>query len=42
VLITIEYSALESFEYDQQVIAALPLTPTADRSFSFRHRLADQ
>jgi hypothetical protein len=42
VLVTIEYSALESFEYAQQVIATLPSVLSADRSFSFRHQLADQ
>ena len=42
VLVTIEYSALESFEYAQQVIAALPAMLTADRAWSFRHQLADQ
>lgn len=42
VLITIEYTALNSFDYYQQVIQTLKPTLSVDRSFSFRHELADQ
>jgi hypothetical protein len=42
VYITIEYSALSSNDYRQQVVQRLPSTLTADRPFSFRHQLADQ
>jgi hypothetical protein len=42
VLVTIDYTALNSYEYRQQVIEALGTTLTADRSFSFRNQLADQ
>jgi hypothetical protein len=41
-LITIEYTALNSFDYRQQVIQQLDTKLSADRSFSFRHQLADQ
>lgn len=42
VLITIEYTALNSFDYRQQVIPSLPPTLSADRPFTFRHEFADQ
>src|SRR5262249_18280504 len=42
VLITIEYTALNSFDYYQQVIRTLTPTISADRAFSFRHQFADQ
>jgi hypothetical protein len=42
ILITIEYTALESFDYRQQVIQGLGAAISADRPFSFRHGLADQ
>jgi hypothetical protein len=42
VLITIEYTALNSFEYRQQVIQALNPMLSADRPFSFRLQFADQ
>jgi hypothetical protein len=41
VLVTIDYTALHSPEYRQQVIRALDRRITADRSFSFRHQFAD-
>lgn len=41
VLITIDYSALNSFEYQQQVIQTLRPTITFDRAYSFRYNLAD-
>jgi hypothetical protein len=41
VLITIEYTALDSPTYRQQVIDALDGTISADRPFSFRHQFAD-
>jgi hypothetical protein len=42
VLITIEYTALQSFDYQQQVIQMLSTAFSADRPFSFRHQFADQ
>jgi len=42
VLITIDYTALDSFDYHQQVIRDLDRTVIADRPFSFRNELADQ
>jgi len=42
VLITIEYTALNSVDYTQQVIQRLSSTLSADRPFSFRNELADQ
>jgi Tc toxin complex TcA C-terminal TcB-binding domain len=42
VLITIEYTALNSNDYRQQVIQTLDPTLSADRPFSFRSRFADQ
>jgi hypothetical protein len=41
VLITIEYSALDSFEYRQQVLQDLDTRIFLDRPFSFRTGLAD-
>lgn len=42
VLITIEYTALNSFEYRQQIIQQLDQSISADRPFSFRNQFADQ
>jgi hypothetical protein len=42
VLITIEYTALDSPTYREQVIKALDRTFSADRPFSFRQHFADQ
>jgi Tc toxin complex TcA C-terminal TcB-binding domain len=42
VLITIEYTALNSFDYRQQVIQTLDPNLSADRPFSFRNQFADQ
>jgi hypothetical protein len=42
VLITIEYTALNSFDYCQQVIQTLRPTLSAERPFSFRNQFADQ
>jgi hypothetical protein len=42
VLLTIDYAALNSFDYRQQVLQTLKPTVTADRAFSFRHDFADQ
>jgi hypothetical protein len=41
VLVTIDYTALSSPEYRQQVIADLDRTFSADRPFSFRQHFAD-
>jgi hypothetical protein len=41
-LITIEYTALESSQYRQEVIGRLNRTFTGDRPFSFRQEFADQ
>jgi hypothetical protein len=42
VLITIEYTALNSFTYRQHVLQSLPSTASGDRPFSFRQQFADQ
>jgi hypothetical protein len=42
VLITIEYTALDSFLYRQQVIQGLNYSISSNRAFSFRHQFADQ
>ncbi len=42
VLVTIDYTALNSFDYQQQVIQSLRPTISADRGFSFRYQFADQ
>jgi hypothetical protein len=42
VLITLEYTALDSVDYRQQVIQTLKPTVTSDRPFSFRTQFADQ
>jgi hypothetical protein len=42
VLVTIEYTALHSFDYRQQVIQTLNPNLSADRPFSFRNQFADQ
>ena len=42
VLITIEYTAVNSFDYRQQVIQTLNPNLSADRPFSFRNQFADQ
>jgi hypothetical protein len=42
VLITIEYTALHSFDYQQQVIQQLDREMSADRRYSFREEFADQ
>ena len=42
VLFTIEYTALHSYDYYQQVIQSLNPKVSADRSFSFRQQFADQ
>jgi hypothetical protein len=42
VLITMEYTALNSYTYRQQVIQELDGKISADRPFSFRHQFADQ
>ena len=42
VLITLEYTALHSPDYRQQVIQSLKPTVSADRPFSFRSQFADQ
>jgi hypothetical protein len=41
VLITIEYTAFNSFDYRQQVIKTLNPQVSADRAFSFRQQFAD-
>lgn len=41
VLITIDYTALESPVYRQDIIQKLDTTISLDRSFSFRHQFAD-
>jgi hypothetical protein len=41
VLVTIEYTALDSPTYRQQVIEQLDNTGSTDRPFSFRHQFAD-
>jgi hypothetical protein len=42
VLITIDYTALQSGDYLQQVIQSLRQSVSGDRPFSFRNQLADQ
>ena len=42
VLITLEYTALYSSDYRQQIIQSLKPTVSADRPFSFRNQFADQ
>ncbi|PLS80228.1 MAG: hypothetical protein CYG59_09110 [Chloroflexi bacterium] len=42
VLITIEYTALDSYDYRQQVVQRLERGVTADRPFSFRQQFPDQ
>jgi hypothetical protein len=42
VLITVEYTALQSFTYRQQVIQQLDSTLSAERAFSLRDQFADQ
>src|SRR5262249_47136673 len=42
VLLTIEYTALDSFTYRQQVLRDLDPSLSSDRPFSFRQQLADQ
>lgn len=42
VLITFDYTALDSWEYRQQVIQRLDSHLSADRAFSFRNQFADQ
>jgi hypothetical protein len=42
VLVTIEFTALDSFDYRQQVIQTLRPRLSADLALSFRHHLADQ
>lgn len=42
VLITLEFTALNSFDYCQQVIQTLSPSLSGDRPFSFRNQLADQ
>jgi hypothetical protein len=42
VLITIEYTALNSFDYREQVIQTLNPNLSSDRPFSFRNQFADQ
>jgi hypothetical protein len=42
VLLTIDYTALDSYDYRQQVIRELGTRISADRPFSFRHQFADQ
>jgi hypothetical protein len=42
VVFTVEYTALHSFDYRQQVIKQLPDRVSAERPFSFRHQFADQ
>lgn len=42
VLITLEYTALYSFDYRQQVIQSLKPIVSADRPFSLRNQFADQ
>jgi len=42
VLVTVEYTALQSFTYRQQVIQQLDSTLSAERAFSLRDQFADQ
>ncbi len=42
VLVTIEYTALDSYDYRQQVVKQLDRSVSADRAFSFRQQFPDQ
>lgn len=42
IIITLEYTALESEDYRQQVIETLPSELSGERPFSFTHQFADQ
>lgn len=42
ILVAIEYTALDSYDYRQQVIASLPSRLSGDRPFSFKNQFADQ
>ncbi|MBN1595253.1 hypothetical protein JW933_04925 [candidate division FCPU426 bacterium] len=42
VIITLEYTALNSFDFKHQVIDSLPARFSADRAFSFKYNLPDQ
>ncbi len=42
VLITIEYTALDSYNYRQQVLQQLDRSLSAERPYSFRHQFPDQ
>jgi hypothetical protein len=42
VLVAIDYTAIDSFDYRRQVIRELDRSISADQPFSFRHQLADQ
>ncbi|MCE7985214.1 MAG: hypothetical protein DYG89_28920 [Caldilinea sp. CFX5] len=41
ILLTIEYTALDDWDYRQQVIQSLPTLSSGERPFSFRHQFAD-
>jgi len=41
IILTIEYTALDSYDYRQQVLEALPNRLSGDRPYSFRHQFAD-
>ena len=41
IIVTIEYTALDSPDYRQQVIDTLPPTMSGNRPFSFRHQFPD-
>lgn len=41
VLLTMDYTAFDSFDYRQQVIASLPSRRSASRAYSFRYELSD-
>ena len=42
ILITFEYTALDSYDYRQQVVRTLNPNLSADKPFSFRNQFADQ
>lgn len=42
VIVTIEYAALNSFDYRQQLVESMRPNLSLSRPFSFRHQLADQ
>lgn len=42
IIFTIDYTALDSYDYRQQVIAALPSKLTGERPYSFRYQFSDQ